>query len=383
MGVVAYEAPIDPKGRLYWKGWRPTWVDLNTVGANGMYPVRFRFIRGTFNPDKLVTEAANHDSMTVDRPSTYSRFSVTRLKGKSAKDMLGMGMGQKLTEKSSAPASIGNSATEETSDLDHYARIVNWKPEDIGERIIPGVDPLDRLSLSEDAMEGISEVQRWFKSKDWYFERQIPWRRGLLLHGRPGTGKSSMAKALAQHLKIPIFVMDISTMDNTEFYENYSRALLEAPAVVLIEDIDAVFHGRENVVAEKSQGLTFDCLLNTISGVESSDGILLIITTNNIDKLDPAIGVPQPGSLSTRPGRIDRAIELPVLDTVGRRKLAKRIMAGCHESWVEYLVSEGKEDTGAQFEDRCAITALNLFWSDNPQASAPVHIERREESVHS
>jgi len=180
-------------------------------------------------------------------------------------------------------------------------------------------------------------------------------------------------------MDLPIYLLDISTMDNEEFHRAYQTALSQTPAIVLIEDIDAVFNKRENIVAEKGKGLTFDCLLNIISGVESSDGLLLVVTTNHIDQVDPALGVPEPGSMSTRPGRIDRAVEMPVLDEAGREKLARRIMAGCDKSWVEYLVQQGKDDTGAQYEDRCATAALNLYWSPNPKQVAPGYDEGAEE----
>jgi ATP-dependent 26S proteasome regulatory subunit len=253
---------------------------------------------------------------------------------------------------------------------------VGWGVNEIGERV-PLTAPLGRLALTEDVQDAVSAIERWFKSKDWYAERQIPWRFGLGLHGVPGTGKSSLVKALAQHLRIPIYLLDISTMDNEEFHNAYQTALANTPAVVLIEDIDAVFKGRENIAAEKGKGLTFDCLLNVISGVESSDGLLLVITTNHIEDVDDALGVPKGDSLSSRPGRIDRMVEMPLLNLDGRRRLATRILAGCHPSWVDYMVSDGGFETGAQFEDRCATLALNLFWSKDPQRPAPEVDEER------
>lgn len=367
-GPVAYES-LGDAGQLFWYGKKPLWVGLSSRYTDR---ATFRFLRWTFDPDKLIAEVMSTHMETIADPNAEEapdRFRVYRMAGASGKDLMGMqqwksskGAGNEPVSEATPRDSISSTASE--------GRLVGWDKDDIGE-IIPQANPIERLSLTPEVQEAIAEVRRWFTSKDWYAERQIPWRRGLLFHGKPGTGKSSLTKALAQSLKIPIYLFDISTMDNQEFHKAWQTALSNTPAIALIEDIDAVFHGRENVVAEKGQGLTYDCLLNTISGVESADGLLLVVTTNCLDKVDPALGIPEGGSASSRPGRIDRAIELPSLDFQGRMKLARRIMAGCHPSWVPYLAQIGVNDTGAQFEDRCAQTALGLFWSANPQEPAP------------
>lgn len=360
-GVVVYEE-LGERGRIFWQGLRPLWAQITRKEGRGASErVVLRYVRGMFDADQLVLDMANRGQSVSAENAQMDRFRVYRLAGRSgkARELRNEGVGSK----SEPPSAV----TENGAD---YGRLVGWGADEVGE-VVPRTNPIDRLSLTPTVERSVAEIRRWFESKDWYADRQIPWRFGLGLRGPPGTGKSSLVKAIGQTLKIPIFLMDIATMDNQEFHEGYQRALSSAPCIVLIEDIDAVFHGRTNVVAEKGQGLTFDCLLNTISGVESSDGVLLIVTTNNPEHVDPALGVPQPGSMSTRPGRIDRAVEMPVLTAEGRRKLARRILSGCHESWVEHLVEAGDFDTGAQFEDRCATAALNLYWSEDPGKPAP------------
>jgi SpoVK/Ycf46/Vps4 family AAA+-type ATPase len=125
--------------------------------------------------------------------------------------------------------------------------------------------------------------------------------------------------------------------------------------------------GRENILGENGGGLSFDCLLNSISGVQNSDGVFLIVTTNHVEDLDPALGKPRTdkkvnGSfISTRPGRIDRAFELPVLDEVCRRKIAQRILKDYPE-YIEQTVKDCAGDSGAQFQEKCAQIALKNFW---------------------
>jgi chaperone BCS1 len=80
----------------------------------------------------------------------------------------------------------------------------------------------------------------------------------------------------------------------------------EVNSIILLEDIDAIFHGRESVSEgrhghERGPRVTFSGLLNALDGVRSQEGRILIMTTNHKDKLDPAL---------LRPGRADRLIEL-------------------------------------------------------------------------
>lgn len=375
-GSVAFES-LGEKGQLFWYGKKPLWVTLHPQYSD---KATLRFIRWTFNADDLLAEVLRTQAVewesSLDPAVRGERFRVNRMAGRSGKDLMGMGQAPSKGSDSEVTASPtggslyrGVNVTEASE-----GRLIGWQKDEIGD-VLPQANPIERLALSQDVEEAIAEVRRWRASKDWYAERQIPWRRGLLLYGPPGTGKSSLTKALAQDLGIPIYLFDISTMDNQEFHRAWQTALADTPAIALIEDIDAVFHGRENVVAEKGQGLTYDCLLNVISGVESADGLLLVVTTNCLDEVDPALGIPSHAGShgSSRPGRIDRAVELPLLTAPGREKLAKRIMAGCNPAWIPYLVIKGDKDTGAQFEDRCATAALSMFWGDDPQAPPPAN----------
>src|SRR5205823_13400923 len=89
--------------------------------------------------------------------------------------------------------------------------------------------------------------------------------------------------------------------------------------------------------------LTFDCLLNCLDGVERSDGIFTIITTNDVSKIDAALGQPRrlpDGSvefISTRPGRIDKAVELTYMEPADKRLLAMRILGEYEEEYLRMV----------------------------------------------
>ncbi len=306
-GIVALET-LGRHYQIFWVGRRPVWVR-----CDGWHYFTVMSIRGTINTDKLLKQISDFKTERAIRAAkediTANRFMVHRKSGKSGKDLF-----PDLSALTKKDQETGGEQGQRDLHLD--GRLIGWTRDDIGERI-PATDPVDRLALSASALAAVEDIRRWAKSKEHYAERQLPWRIGVLLHGQPGTGKTSLAKAIAQHLNLPVYLMDIATMDNKEFHQAYHEALADAPAMVLIDDPDAVFSGRENIASEKGQGLTFDCLLNTISGIESSEGLLLIMATNHPDRLDPAL---------MREGRVDRIVALDIPDEAGRRKMAQRIL---------------------------------------------------------
>lgn len=176
------------------------------------------------------------------------------------------------------------------------------------------------------------------------------------------TGKTSLSRAIGQSLDMPIHSYDLTTMDNEELVNNWQNSLSEAPCIVLLEDVDRIFDENRQVKTSKDKSpLTLDCLLNCISGVQPSDGILVLVTANDVTKLDPALGVPDSTGKSTRPGRLDRAVYVGILTEQGRYKIANRILSDIPQ-YIEKTVKDGEGETGAQFEGRCSKLALQEYW---------------------
>lgn len=126
----------------------------------------------------------------------------------------------------------------------------------------------------------------------------IPYRRGYLLHGPPGSGKSSFIQALAGSLEYNICVLNLSERGLTDDKLNHLLANAPERTLILLEDIDAAFTGRtQSGEAGFSGSVTFSGLLNALDGVASSTSQrIMFLTTNHIEKLDPAL---------IRPGRVD------------------------------------------------------------------------------
>jgi len=120
----------------------------------------------------------------------------------------------------------------------------------------------------------VAEAKFWCKNETWYRQRQIPWKRGWLLYGQPGPGKTAITRAVAHDLDLPVFVLDIASLTNEEMQTQWSKMLVDAPCVAVIEDVDAVFHRHENIASKEGGGLTSDCLLNCWDGMQRSHGLL-------------------------------------------------------------------------------------------------------------
>ncbi|GAA5871224.1 hypothetical protein JCM16303_000685 [Sporobolomyces ruberrimus] len=158
---------------------------------------------------------------------------------------------------------------------------------------------LESVVLDAGVKERIVEDVKSFMSRGrWYSERGIPYRRGYLLHGPPGSGKSSFIQALAGSIDYNICVLNLSERGLTDDKLNHLLANAPERSIVLLEDIDAAFSKRQQTgEAGFNSNVTFSGLLNALDGVASSTSQrILFLTTNHLEKLDPAL---------IRPGRVD------------------------------------------------------------------------------
>lgn len=172
---------------------------------------------------------------------------------------------------------------------DHWARLAQTRPRALAS-VVLAAGVAERL---------LEDARRFLASEAWYRDRGIPWRRGYLLEGPPGTGKSSTIAALAGELGLNLHVLNVADRGMTD--DRLASLLLDAsaPSILLLEDIDAVVHGR--TVEGGPGGVTFAGLLNALDGVASQQGVLTFLTTNHPEVLDPAL---------LRNGRVDVRLHL-------------------------------------------------------------------------
>ncbi|GJE89993.1 P-loop containing nucleoside triphosphate hydrolase protein [Phanerochaete sordida] len=193
--------------------------------------------------------------------------------------------------------------------------------------------PMSSIVLNPGVKEMLlSDTKDFLKSEKWYADRGIPFRRGYLLHGVPGSGKSSLIHAIAGELMLDIYVVSLSSSWINDSTLTTLMGRVPARCIVLLEDLDAAFtrstsrdeeatgspesktssnssestdshsrsrrHNKEHLSDVNT--LSLSGLLNALDGVAASEGRILFATTNHLERLDPAL---------SRPGRMDVWVE--------------------------------------------------------------------------
>ncbi|KAF2003409.1 P-loop containing nucleoside triphosphate hydrolase protein [Amniculicola lignicola CBS 123094] len=164
----------------------------------------------------------------------------------------------------------------------------------------------DDVILDPKMKKALTQVaSKFFDSKAIYEEYGVPWKRGLIFHGPVGNGKTISLKALMhtlQERKSPVVTLYVKSAP----YPGHIRAVFQmarsmTPCMLVLEDIDTI-------VTSNTRSYFF----NEVDGLENNDGILMVATTNYLERLDPG--------LSKRPSRFDRKYLFPLPDK-GERSL--------------------------------------------------------------
>lgn len=176
---------------------------------------------------------------------------------------------------------------------------------------------------ADEAVEELSEIRDFLATPERFHKMGARIPHGVLLVGPPGTGKTLIAKAVAGEAGVPFF--SISGSDFVEMFvgvgasrvrDLFKQAKAEAPAIIFIDEIDAVGRQRGTGVGgghdEREQ--TLNQLLVEMDGFEENDAVILIAATNRPDVLDPAL---------LRPGRFDRQVTVDRPDVLGREKIIR------------------------------------------------------------
>lgn len=155
--------------------------------------------------------------------------------------------------------------------------------------------PLNSI-IWENKEKIINDINTFFNRKDWYFDKGLRHKLGILLSGPPGTGKSKLVSIIASILDLPIYMLNLNSLEKDNDLLSLIRDI-PPKSILLIEDIDCfcVSLDREND-NKKDSKISLSTILNALDGINSPDGIVYILSTNYPEKLDKAL---------IREGRID------------------------------------------------------------------------------
>jgi len=190
---------------------------------------------------------------------------------------------------------------------------------------------LDTVVLQDNQLAKIkNDIHDFIESKDWYYDRDIPYTRGYLFHGEPGTGKTSLIKGMSTQTQRHIHYLMLDNVIDDEQLLTLMKGIDYTKTILVIEDVDCISDIIKDRNIQKNEdldefkkeikemissssnssnnhpninyksNLTLSGLLNALDGVFNNDGRILIMTTNHPEVLDRAL---------IRPGRIDMRIE--------------------------------------------------------------------------
>lgn len=213
--------------------------------------------------------------------------------------------------------------------------------------------PLGSVILDEGVKERlVGDVKEFLAAQQWYTDRGVPYRRGYLLYGPPGTGKTSFIQALAGELDYSVAMINLSEIGMTDDLLAQLLTQLPEKSILLLEDVDAALVNRRQRDPDGYSGRTVTAsgLLNALDGLAAGEDRIAFLTTNHIDRLDPAL---------IRPGRVDMMVR------IGE---ATRYQAA--QMWDRYYGDIDEDHSGRErFLNR--LDELGLFGGDTQDPNVP------------
>jgi len=229
--------------------------------------------------------------------------------------------------------------------------------------------PREEVVLPEQTLALLDRnVSEFVKLRERLTQLGMAAKKGLLFYGPPGTGKTHTIRYLAGrlegHTTLLVTAEQIGLLDH---YFQLARFL--QPAMFVIEDVDLIARRREDLRSGCDEAL-LNKLLNQMDGLREDAAILFVLTTNHPEQIEAA--------LASRPGRVDQAIEFPLPDEAGRKKLARLYARGLHvtDELLDLVVRKTKGASGAFIKEMMRRAAQHLLASSGAESPLTrIHIE--------
>jgi chaperone BCS1 len=251
-------------------------------------------------------------------------------------------------------------------DDDYWMRVEGYAPRS-----------LDSVILKGGEKEGlVQDIEKFKAAQQRYRKLGVPYHRGYLFYGPPGSGKTSIVSALAGHFGISIYAINLTDFND----KSLSKAINDVPtkSLLLFEDIDCMKTGKarpdEEGAAKEARapngstetqdrlGVTLSGLLNVLDGFSAPENMLFVMTTNRIDVLDRAL---------LRPGRIDYKLFFGGVLQEQKIELYRRFFPNASESEARWFV-----ETHESAETMAEFQGLLLDLGDLPPVSAESELQK-------
>ena len=202
-----------------------------------------------------------------------------------------------------------------------------WRTVQVMPRVkTKSVNPTSKSSVSwdevaglEEARDEMEEIVDFLRDSKRFAKLGARVPKGILLHGPPGTGKTLLAKAVARESgasfysqSASAFVEMFAGLGAARIRKLFEQARKDAPAIVFIDELDAVGAARSNHGFNREQDQTLNQLLVELDGFNNRDQVIVMAASNRLQDLDPAL---------LRPGRFDRQILVSPPDLAGREAI--------------------------------------------------------------
>lgn len=236
-----------------------------------------------------------------------------------------------------------------------WGTVTNYRPRTLDSVILP-VGEKEKL---------LQAIDNFTKAEPRYRSLGIPYHFGVELDGPPGTGKTSLASALAHHYKKNLYILSLTDMHSDDHLQE-AMAQVYKDSIVLFEDIDAagipmrktaitaipkvydpagireVEEGEQGIEKFLGKGVTLSGLLNVLDGLQAPDSVIYLMTTNHHENLDPAL---------LRPGRIDYRLTMEHAHITQKAELFHRFFPNADgRQTYEALAKRSTTETMAEFQ---------------------------------
>lgn len=199
----------------------------------------------------------------------------------------------------------------------------------------------------------VADTKKFLSEESWYREVGIPWHRGYLFHGVPGSGKTSLAAALAGELQMDLYLLNIGGSGMNDERLSSLMADIRPGSMIVMEDTDCTVPDRE----AQPNRVTLSGLLNCLDGIMSREGCMIVMTTNYRERLDAAM---------IRPGRVDLELEFGYANDDQKARLA--VVLGGHAPEGVMTMAECQQKILAGVTERESMASSNYLAKGFPDS---------------